>query len=154
MTLGSSIASRRERGARRLPAWSAGSCLVLLVAVSRAEPVAADAERAERLFDEGRAAMAEQRFDVACGAFAESQKLDPAAGTLVNWGACLEAQGKNASAVEAYRASLASTQPGTDGERERFVGDRIAALEPRLCSVTVAVPPKPPAGTQVLLDAT
>jgi len=134
-------------------AWCLASSLVLLASVSTAEPETTDAQRAERLFEEGRAAMEKHSFAFACAAFAESQKLDPAAGTLVNWGACLEAQGKLASALEAYRKSLSTTEPGTDPDRARFVGERIAALEPRLCHVTVAVRGAP-TGVRVLLDAT
>jgi hypothetical protein len=152
MILGSRAASSGAGPIRHLRAWWLASSLVLSAAVSRAGPIAGDAQRAERLFNEGRMAMAEESFDVACAAFAESQKLDPAAGTLVNWGACLEAQGKLASALDAYRASVASTEPGTDPERQRFVEERIAQLEPRLCHVAVAISASAPAGILVKLD--
>jgi tetratricopeptide (TPR) repeat protein len=154
MTLGSSGGSSGARWARQLAARCLASGLVLSTAVSQAEPVvvAADAARAERLFDEGRLAMEEHSFAFACAAFAESQKLDPAPGTLVNWGVCLEAQGKIASALEAYKASLSGATPGADPDRERFVEDRMAALEPRLCRVTVTVR-NAPAGVRILLDA-
>ena len=153
MILDSSVVSNGGRRARQLAAWCLASALVLSVSASRAEPATTDAQRAERLFEEGRTAMEQQSFDFACAAFAESQRLDPAAGTLVNWGVCLEAQGKLLSALAAYRSSLSSAATGSDPDRERFVEDRIAALEPRLCSVTVTLR-NPPAGVNVLLDST
>jgi hypothetical protein len=153
MTLVCSVVSSGRTGARQLAAWGLASGLLLAAPVSQAEPTAADAERAERLFDDGRAAMAEQSFDFACAAFAESQRLDPAAGTLVNFGACLEAQGKIVEALQAYRSSLASAAPGIDPDRERFVEARIAALEPRVCRVIISMV-DPPAGVHVQLDTT
>jgi hypothetical protein len=154
MTLGFCVASRVATYLRAARMVRVAAGLVLVAATASAEPAAVESERAERLFDEGRAAMAEEHFDVACAAFAESQKLDPAAGTLVNWGVCLEAQGKTASALAAYWASLASGALGTDRERERFVRERVDALAPTLSRVTIAVPEDSPAGMQVKLDGT
>ncbi len=154
MTLPSYAANRFAPERRRGRAWCVAGGFVLVAATAAAEPVIADSQRAEQLFNEGRAAMAAEHFDVACSAFAESQKLDPAAGTLINWGVCLEAQGKTASAFAAYWAGLASNQLGSDPDRQRFVEERVGALEPRLCRVTIAVPADSPPDLQVKVDAT
>src|SRR5262245_13643795 len=145
MTPGSCAASRRLALARRLCISSLISVLLLVLAPwGRADEGGTVAQRAERWFESGRAAMLEGRFEAACEAFAQSQSLDPAAGTLVNWAVCLEARGQTASALTAYFAALASVRSQADPERELFIRQRITVLEPRVCRVTIAVPTDAP----------
>src|SRR5688572_21714651 len=72
--------------ARRRVAWRAGLALVVALASLLEHPAAhaqgaRDPIGAEALFRQGRAAADEGDFQTACAKFAESQRLDPSAGT-------------------------------------------------------------------------
>ncbi len=92
---------------------------------------------AEALFTEGRKLVAEQRFADAVEKFEASQRLDPGIGTLMNLGLCYEKTGKTASAWLRFRE--AATLARRRGERvhEEAAAERISALEPKLCRLTV-----------------
>ncbi|NOU28880.1 MAG: hypothetical protein HOO96_13330, partial [Polyangiaceae bacterium] len=49
---------------------------------------------AETLFREGRKALEAGDYAVACAKFAESQRIEPAPGTLLNLAGCEERSGK------------------------------------------------------------
>lgn len=101
---------------------------------------ASDQAAAEALFGEGRRLVAEGRFAEACPKFAESQRLDPAPGTLVNLGGCYEKNGQTASAWATFKlaASLAAQKGRTD--YETTARQHIASLEPLLSTLTIVVP--------------
>ena len=105
---------------------------------------AAAAAAAQRLFDEGRALMAEGRFEEACPRLAESQRLDPGTGTLLNLADCYERTGRDASAWATYK--LAETSAKRQGHRPRIDlavegAERTLA---RAALLTIAVPRRPP----------
>jgi len=104
------------------------ACVVLHAGAASADDTAA----AERLFRDGRAAMLEGRFDVACPMLAESQRLDPHVGTLLNLAACHERQGKVASAWVEYQRALTAARADGQPERARLAEGRLAVLEPRV----------------------
>jgi hypothetical protein len=121
--------SRFPRAARTVAAVS----FVASAAVPRAAAAdVADAAEAERLFEEGRERMLEGRFDEACPKLAESQRLDPHVGTLLNLAACHERQGKVASAWVEYQKALTAARADGQAERARLAEQRIATLEPRV----------------------
>ncbi|MCC6648601.1 MAG: hypothetical protein IT374_23910 [Polyangiaceae bacterium] len=99
------------RTLRAVAATSLLLSLALPALAQRSNKVAAEA-----LFEEGRKLMAAKRPGEACPKFAESNRLDPAAGTLLNLGACYEAAGKLASAWSTYKeaGSLAQTTGRTE----------------------------------------
>jgi hypothetical protein len=98
---------RRERLGRRVAV-----VIALAASTANAQQSSAAAE-AEAAFREGRVLMVSGDLAKACAKFSESQRLDPAAGTLMNLAECLDKRGLSASALERYReAASASTQRG------------------------------------------
>ena len=96
---------RSSPGLHRLAAFSSAlSCALLLSGLqsvaSAAEPH--DAAAADVLFRRAKDALAAGNVDGACASFAESQRLDPAAGTLLNLADCEEKQGKLATAWQHF----------------------------------------------------
>ena len=89
----------RAGGASRVAtalATVAASLCLLAGRSAGAEP--RDPAAAEWLFREGRALMKKGDFAPACAKLAESQRLDPAVGTLMNLAECEERIGRTASA--------------------------------------------------------
>ncbi|HEU4410860.1 MAG TPA: hypothetical protein VFS43_36745 [Polyangiaceae bacterium] len=138
----------QTRGSRKLsmsaparrPARSfAGLCSVVAALSAAPRPLRADPARAETLFQEGRALLEAGKADQACLKFAESQRLDPSVGTLLNLGECNEGQGKFASAVSAFLAAsqlaTARAQPDRASEALR----RASLLQPKLSALIVRV---------------
>lgn len=109
-----------------------------------------DPAAAEVLFDQGRAAMDKKDFELACAKFAESQRLDPAAGTLMNLATCEEQRGLFASAWQHWQEALDQLAPGDD--RTDFARSRVTALEPRVPYLTIQVDASAPANTEVARD--
>jgi hypothetical protein len=102
--------------------------ILLLVATAHAEK--RDPVVAEQLFNEGRVALDQRNFIVACKKFAESHRLDPAAGTLMNHATCEQQRGRVATAWQLWREALERLDPNDD--RVAFVRSQIRALEPRI----------------------
>ena len=112
----------------------------VITAVSAGQARGNDAALAQTLFNEGRALMSAKRVPEACAKFAESQRLDPAPGTLLNLAACHEREGKLASAWAEYVQAQAAARRSNRPDRVQFAGEHIAALEKRLSYLTVHVP--------------
>jgi hypothetical protein len=125
--------------------WSerlVGAVLVLagLSVEARAEPDAAQKALATKLFNDGKQLMAEGRTAEACAKLGESQRLDPAPGTILNLAVCHEKQGRTATAWAEYRdARLAALRDGR-ADRVTFADQHARALEPRLSHLKVSVP--------------
>jgi len=115
----------------------------VLVAAIRPPAVAdtttADRAIAERLYDRGKGQIEQGQIAAACDSFAESQRLDPGTGTLLNLAACHETQGKLASAWVEFREALAAARREKRPDRVRYAQDHLNAIEPRLAYVTIAV---------------
>jgi hypothetical protein len=122
--------------------WS----LLAFAAPARADG-AVDARAAQLLFERGRAAAARGNFEAACGAFAESQRLDPGAGTLLNWASCEARLNKLASAWQHFKEAEALLKPWDD--RRAFVQAQLKLLSPRLSRVTIRLAPGSPAAARV-----
>jgi hypothetical protein len=85
---------------------------------------------AEALFRDARREMKAGNLTAACAKFAESQRLDPSLGTLLNLALCEEKAGRLASAWTKYQEVLDAMAPSD--ERRKLALERIAALEAQL----------------------
>jgi len=110
-----------------------------------------DPVAAETLFRAGREAADRREWSRACDLFAESNRLDPAPGTLLNLGECSENTGKVASAWRYFL--MASDQLGMD-PRAEIARERVAALERRMPRLTLRLPKNGPRLEMVLRDGT
>jgi len=97
---------------------------------------------AEALFRDGRTLYDQGKYPAACAKFAESQKLDPAPGTLLNLGGCYEKNGQTASAWATFKEAMAAAHVKGRTDWEDLARTRAAALEPTLSRLTIAVASK------------
>jgi len=104
-----------------------------------AQPAAGTAA-AEALFQEGRSLLMAGKIDQACPKLEESQRLDPATGTLMAVALCHEQQGKLASAWAEFADVEARSRVDGRSDRERTAREHGAALRPRLSTLTLDVP--------------
>ncbi len=146
-------AGTKKRGielarARRFARTGAFLAAFLAPAVARGD----GASLAEALFRQARDAIHHGDYATACPLLAESQRLDPSTGTLLNLGTCEEHEGHLATAWAAFRSLLDTTPEGD--ERAVFARARVAALEPRLAWLRLRVQGDPSAPLTVSLDAT
>lgn len=114
------------------------------IAVSWAAPAAAqssNAALAESLFREGKRLSNERRFVDACPKFAESYKLDPGLGTLLNLANCHESEGKPASAWAEFSEAMARAKRDGDNERAQLAEEHVRALEPKLAHLSIGLAP-------------
>jgi hypothetical protein len=108
---------------------------------------------AQALFDDGRRLMEEGRYSEACPKLAESQRLDPGGGTLLNLAICHEKEGKLATASNDFAEALSLAARDGRKDREAIARERIKAVEGRVPRITVIVRPSSELdGLEVKLD--
>lgn len=132
----------RGRGSRScgFPLFGgAALCGFLLLFAATVSAQARDPAAAEAMFLQGRQALASGDYQAACPKFAESQRLDPAAGTLMNLAACEEKIGKLASAWQHWKEAIDSL--ARDDNRIAFARSRVDDLEKHLSWLAVALAP-------------
>jgi hypothetical protein len=121
-------------------AFLAAGATLALAAPAAAQSRDTDRQIAQQLFDDGRDLLEAKRYAEACPKFAESQRLDPGGGTLVNLAYCHELEGKTATAWAEFRDALGQALKDDRKDREEFTRAHIADLAPRLMRVVVRVP--------------
>jgi hypothetical protein len=129
----------------------AAGAVLLPFALLYAPPVWAqpyDPASAESVFREAKASVQRGDFKTACPQFAESQRLDPAPGTLLNLGACEEHLGAIASAWGHFVEARDQLAVGDD--RLAFARQRIDAIAPRVPHLVVRLAAAAPSGTRVM----
>ena len=109
-----------------------------------------DAPSAEVLFAHGRDALAARDYERACAVLAESYRLDPAPGTLLNLAACEEERGRLADAWQRFREVVDALAPGD--ERAPYAAERANALSRRVPRITLRLNPSSPRGARVWRD--
>jgi hypothetical protein len=95
--------------------------------------------------------MGDGKVDEACPKFADSQKLDPSSGTLLNLASCYEKLGRNASAWAIYLEAAALAASTQRADHIPVAQKHAAALLPLLAKVTVTVA-KPVPGLEIKRD--
>lgn len=102
-------------------------------ASARAQSAAA----AQALFQEARKLMEKGDYGAACKKLEDSQKLDPAPGTLFNLAHCFEKNGQTASAWVTFKSAASAYKSTNRPDWETKARDRAEALEPRLSHLTI-----------------
>ena len=144
---------------RKIPGILPSSALVLSVVLTGSRARAQDGkvltsserQAAQALFDEGRTLMQVARFSEACPRFAQSQRIDPGGGTLLNLALCHEKEGKISSAWGEFHEALAGARHDRRRDREQLAQERIDVLTPKLPRLSVEVP-SPPVGLEIKID--
>lgn len=134
-----------------------GVCLatlpLLVLVLGQARARANDVASAEAAFEDGRRLLAAGQLPWACAKFEESQRLDPATGTLLNLAACHQSLGRLATAWSEFRAAEAAATRDKRADRVAFAHQHAVALEPRVARLLLVVPPEARLpGLKVLLD--
>jgi hypothetical protein len=135
-------------------AFAASWAVVLLLApAARAQAPAASTDKvtAEALFEEGRRLVAAGSFAEACPKFADSERLDPSPGTLLNLASCYEKLGRSATAWATYREAASAANAAGRTEYLATAQRHAEALAPTLARLTVTVA-QPVEGMQVTRD--
>lgn len=126
---------------RATPIWTKAAvvaCLVVRPGLARADD-AGNRRVAQALFDEARGLMDAGRYGEACPKLAESQRLDPGGGTLLNLATCREREGKTATAWTLLHDLQSASRADGNAEREAIARQKIEALAPRLTRLRVSV---------------
>ncbi len=121
--------------------WISASLVVASLAASPHAFAQNEKAAAEALFDDAKRLMEAKRYGEACKKFADSQKLDPGVGTLLNLGRCYKENGQTASAWSTYREAAAQARAVGQTDREELARDEATALEPRLTKLVIEVGP-------------
>lgn len=111
------------------------AALIALCLICCASRASAGDAAAEALFRAGRQAADQKDWKTACARFEESNRLEPASGTVFNLANCREQLGELASAWQRYLEVKDKLEPGDS--RLEIVTERIANLEKRLPKLTL-----------------
>ncbi len=118
-------------------AWVLGAmlaCATLGTGVAHAQDTR-DPAAAEELFRQGRAAADKKDYTAACAKFRESNRLDPAVGTVFNIADCEEKLGRLATSWTLFQ-EVVQRLPASD-DRRAIAEKRAQKLEPRVPKLTI-----------------
>lgn len=104
-----------------------------------AVPTAVERNLAEQLFVDGKRLMSEGAYEEACPKLAESHRLDPGGGTILNLAVCHAAQGRYASAWSEFREAIDLARTDGRSDREEFAVRELAKIEAKLSYLTIVV---------------
>ncbi len=113
------------------------SCL--LGTPARAQASAENKAAAEALFDQAMELLKADKLEQACERFEQSQRIDPAVGTLLYLAECYERTGRYASAWATFREAASSAAASGQSERATIGTQRAEKLEPLLSRITYQV---------------
>jgi serine/threonine-protein kinase len=98
-----------------------------------------DKVAAEALFEQGRALVAQGKYAEACPRFADSERLDPSSGTLLNLANCYEKLGRTATAWATYREAASAASAAGRADNLAVAQRHADALAPKLAKLTATV---------------
>lgn len=133
------------------PALLCSWVLAVAPRIARADDAGSSSALAETLFRDGRALMEAGRFREACPKLADSERIDPHLGTLLNLAACHELEGRTATAWAEYTDARSQAEHAGRADRESFARERARALEARLSRVVITAE-APADGLQLSID--
>jgi hypothetical protein len=116
------------------------ACSVAAVSFFARDARAGNEAAAEALFVEAKKLVAQGKYAEACPKFAESNRLDRGAGTLIHLGDCYEKNKQTASAWATYKEAASAAQALGRADWEKLAKQRAAALEPKLAKLVTKVP--------------
>jgi tetratricopeptide (TPR) repeat protein len=145
------MVTRRYRSRAKLAAAIISGALLASSTV-RADRASSDPAAAQALFDRAKGLMAQGRANEACPMLEESQRLDPASGTLINLADCYEQQGRIAAAWGTFLEAAAAARVAGYLERESAARLRASALAPRLSRIVIDVAAKNTPGLEIRRD--
>jgi len=100
---------------------------------------AGDEAAAEALFGEAKKLAAAGKYAEACPKFAESNRLDRGAGTLIHLADCYEKNKQSASAWATFKEASSAAQALGRADWQKLAASRAAALEGKLGRLTIRV---------------
>jgi hypothetical protein len=119
-------------------------CVLATAQTSRAQKASPgggsnDKVAAEALFEQGRALVAQGKYAEACPRFADSERLDPSSGTLLNLANCYEKLGRTATAWATYREAASAASAASRADYLAIAQRHADALVPKLAKLTATV---------------
>jgi len=111
-----------------------------------------EASAAQALFDEAKLLMAQGDYELACPKLEESQRLDPALGTLLNLADCREKQGKLASAWSLFRDAESLARRSGPPDAAAVARQRAELLQQRVPRLVLRVTQPAPAALRLSRD--
>jgi hypothetical protein len=118
--------------------WKA-ACILLALTAWQLPASADEGALAEQLFRDGQSLMKAKQYDEACPKLAESQRLDPSTGTLLNLAVCHQQEGKLASAWNEFNEVIALARKDGRDDRVDYAQKRLAEVEPLLSKLIIDV---------------
>jgi hypothetical protein len=107
-----------------------------------AQAGAAEKTTAEALFDEGVKLMKSGNFQEACPKLENSQRVDPAVGTLLYLGECYEKLGRSASAWATFREAQSAAESSGQAKRAQTAKQRVEKVEKDLAYLIIDAAPE------------
>jgi hypothetical protein len=125
----------------------------LLVSQPASADPTADKAAAESLFQQGKAALDEGRYDEACAKLTESLRIERALGTLINLARCHELQGRTATSWAEYLEVSELAGKAGQSDRAKGAAELAGKLEPKLSKLRIDAP-FPVSGLEIRRDDT
>lgn len=120
-------------------AWAAVFVLCWAATSRAQQPASNDKVAAEALFEQGRALVAQGKYAEACPRFADSERLDPSSGTLLNLASCYEKLGRTATAWATYREAASAASAANRADYVTIAQRHADALAPKLAKLTANI---------------